>query len=101
MPDRSWRSLLHEAVARLAETGNEQAHVEARRIVEAASGWDGAEHALHLDDRATEKGEARSRDQHPAVYEQVDAPETPAAQHVLQGLAGESTLGHHLESPLT
>lgn len=43
----SWRELLAEARARLGSTN------EARRIVERASGYDGAEHHLRLDDPVT------------------------------------------------
>ena len=43
----SWRELLAEASARLGSPA------DARRIVERASGWEGAAHVLHLEDPAT------------------------------------------------
>lgn len=48
----TWRDLLTEARHRLGSA------VEARRIVERASGWEGAEHHLRLDDPATARGAA-------------------------------------------
>jgi release factor glutamine methyltransferase len=55
----SWRMLAAEAERRLAEAGVADpgsAGVEARRIVERASGNEGAEYALGLDDPASERG---------------------------------------------
>ena len=46
-PRVTWRMLLAEAQERLGST------VDARRIVERASGWEGAEHHLRLDDAVT------------------------------------------------
>lgn len=46
MPGTTWRSLWREGERRLGST------LEARRIVERASGYDGAELLLHLDDDA-------------------------------------------------
>jgi release factor glutamine methyltransferase len=43
----SWRTLLNEATERLGSAS------DARRIVERASGYEGAAHVLHLDDPAT------------------------------------------------
>ncbi|MFP5377162.1 MAG: hypothetical protein ACLGIO_10350, partial [Acidimicrobiia bacterium] len=48
----TWRDLLAEARRRLGSA------VEARRIVERASGWEGAEHHLRLDDPAPARGAA-------------------------------------------
>lgn len=48
----TWRDLLAEARRRLGSA------VDARRIVERASGWEGAEHHLRLDDPATARGAA-------------------------------------------
>ncbi len=47
IPTRSWRELLGEAAAALGST------VDARRIVEQASGWGGAHHHVHLDEPVT------------------------------------------------
>jgi release factor glutamine methyltransferase len=49
----TWRALLAEAAS---TEGLDD--VDARRIVERASGWDGGELALHLDDAATERAVA-------------------------------------------
>ena len=48
----TWRELLDEARARLASAN------DARRIVERASGYDGAQHHLRLDDAATVRAAA-------------------------------------------
>ena len=48
----SWRALLGEARARLGSA------TDARRIVERASGWEGAQHHLHLDDVVTVRAAA-------------------------------------------
>ncbi|HMJ75298.1 MAG TPA: peptide chain release factor N(5)-glutamine methyltransferase, partial [Iamia sp.] len=53
-----WRALLAEAVATLEHGGVEGAEVEARRIVEEATGHDGAALFAHLDDPATVNGVA-------------------------------------------
>jgi release factor glutamine methyltransferase len=55
----SWRALRGEAEARLAAALVEAASQEARWLVEEASGFEGAEHHLRLDDPATERGVAR------------------------------------------
>jgi release factor glutamine methyltransferase len=49
----TWRALLREAVDRLTEAGVPSPLSDARRIVEEASGWEGADHPLHLDDTST------------------------------------------------
>jgi release factor glutamine methyltransferase len=49
----TWRALLREAVERLTEAGVASPLSDARRIVEEASGWEGADHPLHLDDPST------------------------------------------------
>ncbi|HSH23578.1 MAG TPA: peptide chain release factor N(5)-glutamine methyltransferase [Acidimicrobiales bacterium] len=46
--DRSWRTALAEARARLAADGVPTAEVDARRMVERASGYDGSELVVHL-----------------------------------------------------
>lgn len=51
-----WRSLLSEATTRLREAGVEQPDLEARRIVERASGTEGAEYVIALDAPATNRG---------------------------------------------
>ncbi len=51
----SWRTLLHETVERFREAVLDEPEISARRIIEEASGWDGAEFALHLDDPSTER----------------------------------------------
>lgn len=55
----SWRELLTEAVDALATAGSPAPAIEARRIVEEASGMAGAAHLLGLDDPATVGGVAR------------------------------------------
>ena len=55
----SWRMLAAEAQRRLHDAGvgdEGSAGLDARRIVEEASGLDGAEYVLGLDDAATERG---------------------------------------------
>jgi release factor glutamine methyltransferase len=55
----SWRMLAAEAQRRLEAAGvpdEGSAAVDARRIVERASGFEGAEYVLGLDDAATERG---------------------------------------------
>ena len=54
-----WRELLAEAVGRLAAAGVEGADREARWLVEEASGFEGAELALGLDQAATVGGVRR------------------------------------------
>ncbi|HYI61336.1 MAG TPA: peptide chain release factor N(5)-glutamine methyltransferase [Acidimicrobiales bacterium] len=54
----SWRALMGEAAGALVDAGIISAEVEARRIVEEASGWDGPALHLHLDDPATVGGVA-------------------------------------------
>lgn len=54
----AWRALVEEAARALIDVGILSADVEARRIVEEASGWEGAELHLHLDDPATVRGVA-------------------------------------------
>lgn len=49
----SWRELLQEGARRLRSHGIESPAVEARRFVEEASGWEGADHGLHLNDPST------------------------------------------------
>jgi release factor glutamine methyltransferase len=49
----AWRTLLGEATDRLASAGFESPASDARRIVEQASGWDGAELGLRLDEPAS------------------------------------------------
>jgi len=58
----SWRELQSEAVARLRAGGVASAEVDARRIVEEASGAEGAELALVLSDPASTRGVARLDD---------------------------------------
>jgi release factor glutamine methyltransferase len=55
----SWRALLGEAVARLASAGVTDPAISARRIVEEASGMEGAELGVGLDQLATVRGVAR------------------------------------------
>ena len=55
----SWRAFLEEATARLRGAGAESPEVDARRIVEAASGFEGAELHLGLDEPATKRGVVR------------------------------------------
>lgn len=52
----AWRTFLAEAEQRLAAAGLPSPEVDARRIVERASGASGAELILALDDPATERG---------------------------------------------
>ena len=54
----AWRLLLAEAAATLAEAGIETAEGDARRIIEEATGLDGAELVVHLDEPATVGGVA-------------------------------------------
>ncbi len=54
----AWRALMEEAAGALVDGGILSADVEARRIVEEASGWEGGELHLHLDDPATVRGVA-------------------------------------------
>ena len=54
----TWRELLAETVARLSAEGIDDAEISARRIVEEACGWEGADLGLHLSDRATKRGVA-------------------------------------------
>ena len=51
MSDTTWRSVLNEAVATVGE-------VDARRLVEQAAGYDGAELVLHLDETPTQRSMA-------------------------------------------
>ncbi|HEU5149260.1 MAG TPA: peptide chain release factor N(5)-glutamine methyltransferase [Iamia sp.] len=53
-----WRALLAEAAATLAARGVENAEGDARRIVEEATGHDGAALHAHLDEPATVRGVA-------------------------------------------
>lgn len=55
----AWRSFHEEAIARLARAGLESAEVDARRIVEAASGFEGGEFHLGLAELATKRGVVR------------------------------------------
>lgn len=55
----SWRELLAEATDALQAAGIEQAGAEARWVVEEASGLEGADWVLGLDDPATNRGVAR------------------------------------------
>lgn len=52
----AWRSLVAEATERLSDAGFENASGDARRIVERASGVEGAEYVVMLDDLATRRG---------------------------------------------
>jgi release factor glutamine methyltransferase len=54
----SWRTLLTETTERLRAGGVPSPEVSARRIVEEATGYDGADHALALDEWATVRGVA-------------------------------------------
>lgn len=54
----AWRALHDEAVARLRSAGLSSPEVDARRIVEGASGNEGAAFALGLDDPVTVRGMA-------------------------------------------
>ena len=55
----SWRQLATEATQRLAAAGNDNAEIEARRMVEEASGSEGTQYWLGLDDLVTVGGVAR------------------------------------------
>ena len=55
----AWRSFHDEALARLGAAGVDAPEVDARRIVEAASGFEGAEFHLGLGELATKRGVAR------------------------------------------
>ena len=55
----SWRELLAEATDALRAAGVEQPGLEARWVVEEASGLEGAEWVLGVDDPATNRGVAR------------------------------------------
>ena len=55
----SWRELLGETRARLTAVGVEAPGAEARWLVEEASGFEGSDHHLRLDDPATVRGVAR------------------------------------------
>lgn len=52
----AWRSFLDEAHQRLAAAGSESPGVEARRIVEEASGFEGTEFHVGLKELATQRG---------------------------------------------
>ena len=54
----TWRELLNEARRRLAESGVTDTDMDARRIVEHASGFEGAEFVLGLDRHCTVRGVA-------------------------------------------
>lgn len=54
----SWRELLAETFEALTEAGIEQASVEARWIIQTASGFEGAELVTGLDQPATQRGVA-------------------------------------------
>ncbi len=60
MTDRTitWQELLAETTQRLAEAGVDEATISARRIVEEASGWDGADLGVRLGELATERSVA-------------------------------------------
>ncbi|MEM7288523.1 MAG: peptide chain release factor N(5)-glutamine methyltransferase [Actinomycetota bacterium] len=58
----AWRSFHREATTRLAAAGVDAPDVDARRIVEAASGFEGAEFHLGLDRLATKRGVVRFDD---------------------------------------
>lgn len=49
----AWRALAARCAQRLREAGFATAEVEARRLVERASGYEGADHVLRLDEPAT------------------------------------------------
>jgi len=55
----SWRALQAEAARRLADAGLGRPEVDARWIVEEASGFEGADYVLGLDQPATVRGVAR------------------------------------------
>lgn len=52
----TWRQLLGEARDRLAVSGFENPDVDARRIIERASGFEGAEYVIALEEPATQRG---------------------------------------------
>ena len=54
----SWQELLAETTARLHEAGVDDALISARRMIEEASGFDGAQLNLHLREPATKRGVA-------------------------------------------
>ncbi len=54
----SWGDLLAETRQRLTLRGIDEAEISARRIIEEASGWDGANLGVHLKDLATKGGVA-------------------------------------------
>ena len=54
----SWRELLDETETRLADAGLERPELDARRLIEAATGRAGAELVLALDQPATQRGVA-------------------------------------------
>jgi release factor glutamine methyltransferase len=54
-----WRSFRREAERRLRAAGFDSPETDARRIVEQASGFEGADHVLGLDEPATERGVAQ------------------------------------------
>lgn len=60
MNDRTitWQELLAETTQRLTLAGVDEAQISARRMVEEASGWDGASFGVHLADLATERSVA-------------------------------------------
>jgi release factor glutamine methyltransferase len=55
----TWRELLRDAEAQLAAAGRESAEVDARRIVEEVSGYEGAELVLVLREPASSRAVAR------------------------------------------
>ena len=55
----AWRSFHEEALARLGAAGVDAPEVDARRIVEAASGFEGGEFHLGLGELATKRGVVR------------------------------------------
>ena len=54
----TWRAVLNEAVAQLGHAGVMSCDVDGRRLVEQASGYDGAEVVLHLDETPTQRSMA-------------------------------------------
>ncbi len=56
--DQSWRVALAEAQARLTDAGVPTAQVDARRLVERASGYDGSELVVHLGERVPHRARA-------------------------------------------
>ena len=55
----AWRAFHQEALTRLAAADVDSPEVDARRIVETASGFEGAEFHLGLDELATKRGVVR------------------------------------------